>query len=232
MMTWLRKHNREIMIMTFATFLIGSVAFTGAQTFALTPLSAALVVNGDKIPYKRYQTALSNRISREQGEMNPEKATALKNTTIQELVQETAILQEAERYGIVATNEEVAAFIRSVPAFQTEGRFNPNLYIQFVQQNMRMTPREFEEDRRRDIRRQKLMMLLSSAVRISDAEVQDRLARLPAAGRKQFEGKPEELRNAIAQEQGNAVFQAWIQQLNQKLKVESKLDRWEKQEQP
>lgn len=230
MMTWLRKRNKEIMLFTFSTFLLGGVVFTGFQGFAQTAFSPVVVVNGDKVPYKRFETMLNRRVAAEQTPPTEEKLAALKAATLQEIVQETAFLQESDRYELAATDNEVAAFLRGIPAFQQNGVFNQSLYLNILQQNLRTTPLEFEADRRRDIRRQKLIMLLSSGIKISEGEVRDRLSRMPEKQRKEFEKKPDEFRNALGQEQGNAAFQVWIQQVNQRLKVDNRLDRWEKKQ--
>jgi peptidyl-prolyl cis-trans isomerase D len=234
MMRWLRKHNKEILLFTFATFILGGVVFTGAQGFGVTSQSPVLVVNGEKIPYSRYQARYQQAVNRQDTPPAPDKVGALKASTLQDLVQETAFLQEADRYGIQATDGEVAAFIQSVPAFQRNGAFDQNLYLSYVIQQLRSTPEAFEEDRRRDVRRQKLLMLLSGAIKVSDGEAQAFLktngAALPAKDAKELAADPVKLRNAAGQEQGNAVFQAWIQQVNGRLKVENHLDRWGKKE--
>jgi hypothetical protein len=227
MMNWLRKRNREILLIVFLGFLVGGV---GLQSLSQTPLSPVLIVNGDKVPYKRYETLVQRYVSQEEGSVSPEKLAFIKQSALQELVRETTFLQEADRYGVAATDGEVASLIHSVPAFQKDGAFNQAAYLQYVHQGLRTTPAEFEEERRRDIRRQKLMMLLSSAIRVSQGEMRDRMSRLPAKERAALEAKPDDYRRTLAQEQGNAVFQMWVQQVNAKLKVENRIDRWEKKE--
>ncbi len=232
MMTWLRKRNKEILLFTFATFILGGVVFTGFQGFALTPFSPVVIVNGEKIPYHRFESRLRLNMERETGPVAPDKAAALKDSTLHELVQEAAVLQEADRYGLTVTDGEVAAYIQSIPAFQQDGRFDQNRYVSYVTQQARTTPSAFEEERRRDIRRQKLLMLLSSSIKISDDEARtffrQKSPELSEKDRKELASDPAKLQNVAGQEQGNAVFQAWIMQMNGRLKVENRLDRWEK----
>jgi peptidyl-prolyl cis-trans isomerase D len=180
------------------------------------------------VPYKRFEQALNRRLAQETGQVEEEKLAALKAAVIQDMVQETVFLQEADRYGLGATDNEVAAMLRGIPAFQQDGVFHQSLYLNILHQNLRTTPVDFEEDRRRDIRRQKLLLLLSSGIKVSEGEMRDRLARMPEKQRKELEKDPEQIRQSIGQEQGNAAFQLWVQQVNQNLKVENRLDRWEK----
>jgi hypothetical protein len=233
MMTWLRKRNREIMLLTFGTFVIGGVVFTGAQGMGQTGFSPALIVNGEKISYNRFQARLRQNVDRQGAAgLSEDKREALKRSTREEMVQETAILQEARRYGLTVTDGEVAAFIQSIPAFQQDGHFDPNRYMTVLTQQLRVTPSEFEEDRRRDILRQKLIMFLSSSIKVSEDEAKTFLhrhaAEIPAKDLKELASDPAKLMNVVGQEEGNAVFRAWIQQMQGRLKVEDRLDRWGK----
>jgi peptidyl-prolyl cis-trans isomerase D len=229
MMKWLRKHNREIMIFTFCTFILGGVVFTGVQSFAVTPFSAVLVVNGEKVTYKRFETLLQRRLQQQEGAVSDEKLKSLQTSTLQELVQETALMQEAKRYGLQATDAEVAATLQGAPAFQRDGRFDQGLYLNYVAQVLHVSPAAFEEEQRKNVLRQKLLMLISSTVKVSEDEALRYLSRLPEKERQELGKDPQKLRSTISQEQGNAVVQAWLQQINSKLKVENRLDRWGKQ---
>jgi peptidyl-prolyl cis-trans isomerase D len=230
MMTWLRKHNKEILLVTFGTFVLGGVVFTGAQGFATTSFSPVLIVNGQKIPYKRYETLLTRRLQQEEGASTPEAAKAAKAAVLRDLVQEAAFLQEADRYGIVVTDEEVASVLQNMESFQRDGRFDQGLYIGYVTQGMRTTPSAFEEEIRRNVRRQKLLMLLSSAVLVSDGEARDSLRFFPDKDRKKLSSDLQALRTAVVRRQGEAAVQEWWKDTSTRLKVESRLNRWEKDE--
>jgi len=230
MMTWLRKHNKEILLVTFGTFVLGGVVFTGAQGFATTPFSPVLIVNGQKIPYKRYETLLTRRLQRLEGASTPEAAKAAKAAVLKDLVQEAAFLQEADRYGIVVTDGEVASALQNMAPFQRDGHFDQGLYIAYVTEGMRTSPSDFEEEVRRDIRRQKLLMLLSSAIMVSDGEARDSLRFFPEKDGKKLSSDVEALRTAVARRQGEAAVQEWVKDINSRLKVESRLNRWEKDE--
>ena len=171
--------------------------------------------------------------------MSDEKLKSLQTSTLQELVQETALMQEAKRYGLQATDAEVAATLQGAPAFQRDGRFDylwsgdylygGGNYLNYVAQVLHVSPAAFEEEQRKNVLRQKLLMLISSTVKVSEDEALRYLSRLPEKERQELGKDPQKLRSTISQEQGNAVVQAWLQQINSKLKVENRLDRWGKQ---
>ncbi len=234
MMKWLRKHRYTIFLITVGGFLVGSFMGFGSYFFTQSPYDAALVVNGEKVSYKRYQTRLRQYLQqrREQdGALTQEKMDLLKKETVQDLVRETVFLQEAEKYGLVATDNELAAYIQRAPAFQKDGRFDQATYLQVVHQVLRIPPEEFEEDRRRELKIQKLQSLMASAVKISDAELrlelQKRMARADVKTRKALLENPQALREEMRQAQVANVFQEWLGQMNSQLKVKVLLNRWE-----
>ncbi len=165
------------------------------------------------------------------GALTQEKMDLLKKEAVQDLVRETVFLQEAEKYRLEATDNELAAYIQRAPAFQKDGRFDQATYLQVVHQVLRIPPEEFEEDRRRELKIQKLQSLMASAVKISDAELQlelqKRMARADAKTRKALLENPQALREEMRQAQVANVFQEWLGQMNSQLKVKVLLNRWE-----
>jgi len=51
------------------------------------------VVNGQKIPYKRFEVALQRRVQHQEGALTDEKLAAYKNSVLQDLVREAVLLQ-------------------------------------------------------------------------------------------------------------------------------------------
>ena len=75
----------------------------------------------------------------------------LKQEVVQSLIQEAVFHQEAERYGFQVSNEELARSLASVPAFQKDGKFSVQAYVNMLQSVLRTSPQEFEETQRRQI---------------------------------------------------------------------------------
>ncbi len=73
------------------------------------------------------------------------QSMALENLISKEIVQ-----QVATKEGIYATDAEIRDYItKDIPAFQKEGRFKKDVYVQLLEAN-RMTPGEFEDKVRKD----------------------------------------------------------------------------------
>ena len=121
MMDWLRKYRYTIFMITLGGMLVGIFVQFGSGFLQLSPYDAAIVVNGDKISYKEYQSRLEQYRRNQQENKTPatdENINALKQKAVQDLVQETVLGQEADKYGMQVTDNEVASYIQSAPAFQ------------------------------------------------------------------------------------------------------------------
>jgi hypothetical protein len=194
----------------------------GSYFFTQSPYDAALTINGEDISYKRYETRLRFLANQTQ-EKSPPDPKALEQNTIQSLVQETIFAQEARRYGLETTDNELASYIQSIPAFQKEGRFDQTRYLQFIQANLRMSLEDFEEDRRRDILGIKFRQLMMSTVRIAPLEFNFNLQKKRASAlpedRQRLLNNPHEFRQELQQTQASAILQLWSENTNSRLKV-------------
>lgn len=92
---------------------------------------------------------------------------------LQQLIDEQAALEEAERLGLRVTDEEVRQRILTLPAFLENGRFiGEARYRQLLrQQRPPLTPAEFEADLRRALVIEKLRGALTDWITVSDDEV-------------------------------------------------------------
>ena len=98
---------------------------------------------------------------------------------LQGLIEEEASLAEAGRLGIRASDQEVIARIRSLPAFQENGQFIGEAgYRQILQmQNPPLRPDEFEEQVRRGIVMEKLQGALTDWITVADGQVEEEFRR-------------------------------------------------------
>ncbi len=86
---------------------------------------------------------------------------------LEQLIQQTLILQASNELGIQATDDEVAEEIRSYPAFQQDGKFiGFEEYIKILEWN-RMNLSDFEESLKKSIRMEKVVKVITSGVTIS-----------------------------------------------------------------
>jgi peptidyl-prolyl cis-trans isomerase D len=225
MMTFLRKHMKVIFLITIVGFLAGAFIGFGGYFFGdAAHADAAATVNGTKIPYQRYATLL-NRVTenmrRSKEDVDADRMKSLRQEVLQDLIQEEVFWKEAQKYGISVSDQELAADIQSYPAFQREGRFDPQLYRQALYQVMRTTLQEFEESRRRQIAIFKLRQLIAGSVQVSEPEAQIEYQRTHNGTLKGYDKDRDKFIQGLRQQKVMMVFNDWFQQLNRTLRYKS-----------
>ncbi len=93
---------------------------------------------------------------------------------LQQMIDEYAALEEAQRLGVTVSDAEVRGRIVSFPAFQQNGQFiGEEAYRQVLQvQQPPMTPAQFEEDVRRSLMLERLQALVTDWITVTDDDLQ------------------------------------------------------------
>ena len=93
---------------------------------------------------------------------------------LQQMIDEYAALQEADRLGVTVTDAEVRERIVSLPAFQQNGRFiGEQAYVQILRvQAPPVTAAEFEESIRRSLTLERLQAAVTDWVTVTDEDLQ------------------------------------------------------------
>ncbi len=230
-MNFFGRYSRTILLITVIGFIAGSfIGFGGYYFTSGWRADTVALVNGKKILYNTYLNYLQRLISnlRDQNqEVTDELYNRKKQEILSELIQEEIFCQEAKKYGIVVTDEELAADIQNFPAFQKDNRFDRNTYFQVLQYALRMTPEEFEESRRRTIMIAKLRYLIAGSVKTTEKELE--LAYLQEKGdlKNYFRDYATFRQNYLSQKT-LLVFNEWFQQLGRQVKVKTYLEERER----
>lgn len=175
MMEFFRKHKVAIILIILVGFFGGTfIAGFGVSSFGnASSFDTVAVVNGEKIPYKYFYSIYNNTLNalrHSQQEMSEEVTKATKNTILRNLIQDELIWQQTKKYGITVSDTELAYDIQSYPPFlNAQGQFDSRNYYQFLN-NLRMSPKDFENLRRKQIAANKLQILIASAARVSNSE--------------------------------------------------------------
>jgi len=175
-MGWL-KWILGLIVVTFVFLYIPS--FVPQQGMPAGANDVVATVDGREITVARFRRAYVQQMQmyRNQfgGNMDERllKQLGIDQRIVQQMVEEEASLAEAARLGITASDQEVVARIRSLPAFQENGQFiGETRYQQILQmQNPPMRPGEFEDQVRRGITLEKLQGVLTDWITVTEAEV-------------------------------------------------------------
>jgi len=176
MMNFLRKHMRKIFIITILAFIGGTFMGFGAYLFGPAADGDSIaVVNGTKIPLKYFDSVLRSylemrRQTQQQEELTQEQTGKLKEAAVQALVQDEIFYSQSKTYGIYVSDQELKNDIISSQFFRTEKGFSLTAYQTFLN-NTRLTAKDYEDIRRKQISAEKLKIVLASAIKVFDEEL-------------------------------------------------------------
>ena len=175
---WL-KWSLGLVILAFAFLYIPDLSNSTPQlTGALTDVVAT--VGEREITVREFRTVYLRQLQSYQaqsgGEITAEilRSMGLDRQILQQMIDEYAALQEAERLGVTVTDKEIRDRIVSFPAFQQNGQFvGEQAYIQSLRlQSPPMTPAQFEEDIRRSLMLERLQAAVTDWITVTDEDLQ------------------------------------------------------------
>jgi peptidyl-prolyl cis-trans isomerase D len=174
LLTWI--FLGAIIVVFIISFGPGSLAKGGGGCGA--PPAFAARVNGKTIPagdFDRHYDQLLRFYQQQAGEAFTRELAAqlgLGQQALSSLVDRELTVQEAHRRGVVVSDAEVSAAVRRIPAFQENGQFRYDSYLEAVRAQYG-SPAKFEEALRDDLLYQKMLTALAETVKVSEAEVRD-----------------------------------------------------------
>ena len=222
MMNFLRKHKRNIFIVTVTIFVGGTFVGFGGYLFGDRAGSDVAQVAGKRIPRRKFDFLYNRQVDelrQRDKELTSDVLKQVESEVIQELIQDEVFWQEAARFGIKVTDAELAANIRSIPAFQREGIYDPRLHYNFVRQVFRITPKEFDEYQRRRIAFAKLRYFISTSIYVPESEILSDYNKKFPGKLKAWEKEKTDYINSYRQEVVNAVFNEYLKQLNNTVSI-------------
>ncbi|WP_336082615.1 peptidylprolyl isomerase [Thalassospira sp. CH_XMU1448-2] len=157
-----------------ATLVLSMGFALGTPAKAQSPVGVAAVVNDDPISIidlvERIKlVAVSSNI-----QMTPEKSNEIAPQILQQLINETLQMQEAERRGIEVTDADIA---RGKSMIEQNAGLPDGKLDAFLEQR-RIAPGTIENQIRPQVAWQKLLGSMRSQIEISDAEIDDNLERI------------------------------------------------------
>jgi hypothetical protein len=175
MMIFFRKHMRAIFIVIIVTFLGG--IFLGAGSYLFNKSSDfAAKINGTKIPmnlfYSIYKSSVKSYQHTTNKSLNEKELNEIKARVIQTLVQTELFCQEAKKYGIIVTDEELKFDLQNSLEFKDGDSFNIIKYTAFIKNDMQMNPKDYENLRKKKLMANKVKMIMASSVKLWNYEVE------------------------------------------------------------
>jgi peptidyl-prolyl cis-trans isomerase D len=177
MLALMRKHAKSWLIkVLFSIIIIVFAFYFGYGRLREKEEDLAAIVNDQKITVADYQRSLQElrnfyrAIYRDSYSETLLRDLNLEEVALDSLVNQTLLLQEADRLHLSVSGEELRSAIASEPTFQKDGAFSQELYNR-VLGSLRVTSAEFEVARRQELLVSKLQDLLKTSAKVTGREL-------------------------------------------------------------
>ncbi len=178
MLTSMRKNAGSFIIKLLLGAIVVVFVLWGVGTNQKSSNPEVAWVEGQTITYADYAQSyqqLVDNVRRQFGSnLDDEtlKALNIREQALNQLVDRAILVKKAQAMGFRVGDAELAAHIRNVPFFQSNGQFDRIQYERVLSQ-LRMTPEAFEASQRDDLLIQKVSDIVSRRAKVTEAEAAD-----------------------------------------------------------
>jgi peptidyl-prolyl cis-trans isomerase D len=188
MLDLIRKKQKTTVVQVvfwviIATFIGTIFLVWGKGNEQTREFTVAAEVNGTEISFDEFKSTYNSmynfyrNIYGENFTPEMERQLRLPEQSINTLIDQTLLLQEADRLNLSVSKEELVQSIAAIPAFQVDGTFNKQQYLS-VLTYQRLKPELFEQMQEQQILVQMTRQTLEDGVVVSDEDVANEFRRL------------------------------------------------------
>ncbi|HUV50605.1 MAG TPA: SurA N-terminal domain-containing protein [Anaerolineae bacterium] len=178
MLRLMRDHASSWLIKVILGAIVIVFVFWGVGSFRAQKGGRVAIVNGDSITtgeYKEEYNNLIDQLRQRFGNRLDDKTIQMlqiKNQALNQLIEQKLLLQEAAKLNFRVSDDELAAAIRGIKAFQTSGVFDKSLYRSTLNR-YGLTPEQFEVNHKGFMLIEKLRSFLLGNLKVSDGEAME-----------------------------------------------------------
>lgn len=188
MLDLIRKKQKTTVVkvvfwVIIATFIGTIFLVWGKGDEQTREFTVAAEVNGSEISFDEFKSTYNNmynfyrNIYGQNFTPELERQLRLPEQAINSLIDQTLLLQEADRLNLSVSKEAVVESIAAIPAFQVDGVFNKQQYLS-VLTYQRLKPELFEQMQKQQILVQMTRQALEDGVTVGDEDVANEYRRL------------------------------------------------------
>ena len=200
------------------TFIIGMgwFGFEGYQN------NQVALIDGEAISRNEYRRTLRNKYEFYQEQKQEIKDEELQQSVLNDLITARVWRLAAHDMGLHVSPSELRADIVKTPAFQKDGKFDPQHYRQILKIN-RLNPTLYEHTQLNQLLVQKAMMLVVDSVSLTPGEIAEAEALLggqPAGAADSTISKDMIVKSFLFQKQQRALAAAYTEALKTRMSIE------------
>ena len=175
MLSLMRKHAGSWMIKVVLFIIVVVFVFWGFGSMRSRNASVVAEINGEVITLETYRRAYYQMLDSYQriygAQLNDEMLELLRlnEMALEQLIQRYLMSQEAERLEIEVDEVELRDSIQRIPAFQNNGAFDYQRYLDVLAQNS-ISTEQFESDHANDMRQERLRAVVLSGIAVTEEE--------------------------------------------------------------
>ena len=177
MLGWMRTQTKSwFAYLAFGIIIIVFVFFYGWGGRDERADTVVALVGDQKITRRQYDRSYENLLMMSRNiykrALSEKEIKGLRERALDDLIDRTLMLQEAERRDLAVSQDETRREIANTPSFQREGVFDKNLYLRQLA-TIRMNPSEFEKSMKTSMLISKLLTTVQNTAKLSDEELFD-----------------------------------------------------------
>ncbi|MEE8256670.1 MAG: peptidylprolyl isomerase, partial [Acidobacteriota bacterium] len=174
----LKKFFLGFILVFISAALVISLAPLPSATTGATQGGTLAEYKGEEVTVLHLQRALDAQFRGSPLGREPAIRAQFAPRVLDELLFRYVGIDEARRLGLTVSNEELTAYLRTLPWLYPEGNFvGMDRYELIIQSQSRMTVAEFEAQMRESLLLDKLRWVASDGLEVSDAEVREEFHR-------------------------------------------------------
>ena len=178
MLRYLRENTGNWVIKFFLGIIVIVFVFLGVGSFGSKRNDSVATINDEPITIKEYQRAYKMLVDQMRARFGKNlnddilKALNIKQQAIDSLIDEKLVLSEAQKLGIIVSDEELQQSLLSIKAFQKDGIFNLSQYKKVLSLNA-LTPEIFEQSQINALKQEKVRDMLFGSINVSELETRN-----------------------------------------------------------
>ncbi|RUM53249.1 MAG: peptidylprolyl isomerase, partial [Marinomonas sp.] len=179
----IRDKSQGIIVKVIIGVVIVTFALFGVEALVQSFTSTDTVAEVDGKEISRMQLLQSAETQRRQlismmgGQIDPAmlEENALQRRALDELIQRTVMMNQAEQLNLGVSDAQVDAYLLQAEQFQTDGQFDQNKYLNFIR-SLGFTPLAFKERIKQDVLIQQTRNALAGSEFVLPSQVKNIVA--------------------------------------------------------
>ncbi|MDR2012592.1 MAG: SurA N-terminal domain-containing protein [Rhodanobacter sp.] len=173
MLQLLRGKKSQLLVKIVLVLITIGFSFFGIESYfvASTNTSVAKIDNTEisQDQFRERMTRLMAQVADASVYQKPE----VKKQVLDQLINEQVLIIASDKLGVRVPDERIRQEISMIPAFQSNGKFDPDIYRKLLNG---LSPQDFEQRMRQDLTPRELPQLVSDTALVTDAEVDNYLS--------------------------------------------------------